>query len=87
MKKVVFIILQTVFFFQCNAQKDTTKREALKRDTVIVLSYKQANSLIQDIQIQQSGKADIKPEQWESDLQMIYKSVRIIPNDKEKTTK
>lgn len=81
MKKTIIILSAILFFFSAQAQKDSTK------DTVLVLTVPQANELISDIQIQASGKADVKAEQWNKDLQMLYKSVRIIPKEEQNTTK
>lgn len=81
MKTILAVFI--LFCLSANAQKkDSTN------DTLIVLSVQQANQLIQDIHIQASGKADIKNEEWDNDLKMIYNGVRIIPKaDKPKTTK
>lgn len=81
MKKIIIIISITLFFLSAKAQKDSTAK-----DTVFVLTIQQFNELNQDIQIQMSGRADVKKEQWVNDLNMIYKSVRVIPEEKQKTT-
>lgn len=82
MKKVIIILSVTLFFFSANAQKDSTAK-----DTVIILTIQQLNELNQDIQIQMSGRADVKKEQWLNDLNMLYKAVRIIPKEQQHTTK
>lgn len=79
MKKTLLAI-SILLCLHASAQKDTTAK-----DTVIVLSIQQANQLIQDIQIQMSGKADIRNEEWAADLKMIFGSAHI--SDKPKTTK
>jgi nucleoside-specific outer membrane channel protein Tsx len=81
MKKTM-IAVSILFCISASAQKkDSTKQ---KKDTLVILSVEQANQLIQDIQIQMGGKADIKTEQWTNDLKMIFGSARIVDADKPK---
>lgn len=79
MKNLFFLFL-IIICFKATAQKDTTQR-----DTIIILNLQQAQRLIQDIQIQMSGTADIKNEEWAADLKMIFGSAHI--SDKPKITK
>lgn len=83
MKKTILAILAALILFslRVNAQK----KDSTQKDTVIVLSIQQANQLIQDIQIQMSGRADVKSEEWVADLKLIFGSAHI--SDKPKTTK
>lgn len=80
MKKFLLAV-SILFSLSVNAQK----KDSTAQDTLIVLSVQQANQLIQDIQIQMTGKADIRNEEWANVLKMIFGSAHI--SDKPKTTK
>ena len=70
MKKLL-IILFSLVCLNAIAQKDSTK------DTVAVLSLQQVNEIASYIQIQASGKADVKPEAWNGILQILSRSIII----------
>lgn len=91
MKKIITIFLLSTSI-SVSAQKKNAdvirSADTTAKDTIIVLTVQQASELINDIQIQMTGRADIKNEQWVKDLQMIYESARITPkSDKPNTTK
>ncbi len=74
MKKIIiaFLLFATL---SVNAQKDSTKK-----DTVAILSLAKVQEIITVIQIQESGKADIKPTVWDGLIRDLVSSIKIIPN-------
>lgn len=74
--KKTFLILISSFWLFASAQKDSVK------DTISILSFQQVSEIVNDIQLQQSGKVDVKKEVWNDILQTLYRSliVRTLPN-------
>lgn len=73
MKKIsIFLAFTIILSSNCFSQKDSTQK-----DTVITLSYAQIVEIFSTIQIQASGKADVRPEVWNAILQALNKSVSI----------
>jgi hypothetical protein len=75
--KQVLIIFLVILSINSFAQKDTTK---VKSDTVCVLSIEQVREIANYIQIQMSGKADIKNGTWQNVLAILANNIKIIPN-------
>lgn len=63
----------------CNAQKQDSSSD---KDTVVILTLQEANILFNYIQLQSSGKVDVKLETWEGILDMIRKKIVAVPKNK-----
>lgn len=74
MKKISIFLAFIILSSNCFSQKDSTQK-----DTVITLSYTQIVEIYSTIQIQASGKADVRPEVWKEVLNILNNSVKILP--------
>lgn len=72
----LLIIMLSLVCLNASAQKDSTK------DTVCILTVQQVNEIVEYIQIQASGKADVKQSTWNAIIQTLYRSatIRVLPN-------
>ena len=81
MKKVLLISILSFGFISSYSQDSSKKQPTAVSniDTVVVLSVKEANTILNYIQMQTNGDVEVKRETWESIMDLIRNRVRTIP--------
>lgn len=83
MKRTIFILglfASVSSYSQPKVSVDTPKASsAVKMDTIVVLRVPDAANIINYIELQQSGKVDVKSEVWQEIIAIIRRGVTVVP--------
>lgn len=70
------LVVITAISFGQKSPKDSTQ----KKDTLGILTYQQVLAIGNIIQLQMSGKVEVKNDTWQNDvLKILYSSLQVIP--------
>ena len=79
MKHLLFII-----FILISVKDFSQKKDTIQYDTTTVLSFTEMQQIVNYMQIQSSGKVDVKPETWNELIALLYKKTSLTPKQKTK---